>query len=260
MSRRALALFALVLAATPAARAQTITVRPGGDLSSLVGTPFDVPIIADWSGRPDKLGSFAVTLRWDAAVLRFDIGTPGSFGTLESNTDSAAFGVLKLAGANPAGATGLITLGVGRFTPLTAATTAVTLQLGDIFSSAPDFANLFGSTDVQSGLFCPARGHWGDPGCLLALERCQRARDSARRARRPGRSGERRGDRQERPARQRYRDDDGRRPTLDPSRQCACRERRQPARHSRVSVRLVGRSEQLRVRRGYGRRAAGAVR
>jgi hypothetical protein len=163
MSRRALVLFGLALAAAPAARAQTITIRPGGDLSSLVGMPFDVPIVADWGGRLDKLGSFAVTLRWDAAVLRFDFGAPGSFGTLEANTDSAAFGVLKLAGANPAGVTGLVTLGIGRFTPLTAATTAVTLQLGDIFSSAPDFANLFGSTDVQSGLFCPARGHWGDP-------------------------------------------------------------------------------------------------
>src|SRR6185503_5066901 len=67
------------------------------------------------------------------------------------------------AGANPAGATGMVTLGVGRFTPLTAATTPVTLELGDIFSASPDFADLTGSADVQSGLFCPARGHWGDP-------------------------------------------------------------------------------------------------
>lgn len=164
MIARRLVLALVVLAALPArARAQAIPVRPAGDLSSLVGMPFDVPIVADWTGRPDKLGSFAVTLRWDAAVLRFDLGVPGSFGTLNVNSDSVAFGVLKLAGANPAGATGIVTLGVGRFTPLTASTTPVTLELGDIFSAAPDFADLTGSADVQSGLFCPARGHWGDP-------------------------------------------------------------------------------------------------
>jgi len=163
MSRRALVLLALVVAAPAAARAQTIHVQPAGDLSSLVGMPFDVPIVADWTGRPDKLGSFALTLRWDAAVLRFESGQPGSFGTLQVNTDSAAQGVLKLAGANPAGATGLITLGVGRFTPLAATTTIVTLELGDIYSSAPNFANLAGTTLAQNGLFCPARGRWGDP-------------------------------------------------------------------------------------------------
>jgi len=163
MSRRALVMLGLVLAATTAAGAQTIPLKPAGDLSSLVGMPFDVPLVADWTGRPDKLGSFALTLRWNPAILRFESGAPGSFGTLQVNDDSAAQGVLKLAGANPAGATGVITLGVGRFTPLSATATTVTLELGDIYSSSPDFANLAGSTLVQNGLFCPARGHWGDP-------------------------------------------------------------------------------------------------
>jgi hypothetical protein len=161
--RRLPAVIGLLLSATSAVAAQTITVKPAGDLSSLVGMPFDVPIVADWTARADRLGSFAVTLRWNPAVLRFDGGVPGSFGTLEANTDSAAQGVLKLAGANPAGLTGMITLAVGRFTPLAASTTPVTLQLGDIFSAAPDFADLSGAASVQSGLFCPARGYWGDP-------------------------------------------------------------------------------------------------
>lgn len=165
MSRRALILLALVLAASlpVAARAQTINIQPAGDLSSLVGMPFDVPIVTDWTGRPDKLGSFAVTLRWDPAILRYESGAPGSFGTIQVNNDSAAQGVLKIAGANPAGATGLITLGVGRFTPLSAVTTVMTLELGDIYSAAPDFASLAGTTLAQNGLFCPARGRWGDP-------------------------------------------------------------------------------------------------
>ena len=163
MNRRAVAMLALLIAAPMTARAQTIQIKPAGDLSSLVGMPFDVPIVTDWTGRPDLLGSFAVTLRWDPAVLRFDLGGPGSFGSIQANTDSAVQGVVKLAGANPAGVTGMITLAVGRFTPLTAATTTLTLQLNDIASSAPSFADLSGATTVQNGLFCPARGFWGDP-------------------------------------------------------------------------------------------------
>lgn len=161
--RRLIAFLALALATASAARAQTITVRLAGDLSSLVGMPFDVPIVADWNGRPDRLGSFALTLRWDPAVLRFESGGPGSFGTIQSNTDSAAQGVLKLAGANPAGVTGTITLGIGRFTPLTVGATPVSLWVDDIASSAPNFADVSGATSFSNGFYCPARGHWGDP-------------------------------------------------------------------------------------------------
>jgi hypothetical protein len=163
MSRRALVLFALALTAAPGVRAQTITVQTAGGLSSLVGMPFDVPIVADWNGRPDRLGSFALTLRWNPAVLRFESGTPGSFGSIQVNTDSTSQGVLKLAGANPAGANGIITLGIGRFTPLAASTTAMILVVDDIYSIAPDFTNLVAFTTMQGGLFCPARGRWGDP-------------------------------------------------------------------------------------------------
>ena len=162
MSRRALVLLALAVAPL-AARAQTITVNTAGDMSSLVGMPFDVPIVADWTGRPDRLGSFSLTLRWDPAVLRFDGGTSGSFGSIQANTDSAAQGVLKIAGANPAGVVGTMTLGIGRFTPLTAATTAVALDVSELFSAAPDFTNQASGATINGGLFCPARGFWGDP-------------------------------------------------------------------------------------------------
>ncbi|MFN2570693.1 MAG: right-handed parallel beta-helix repeat-containing protein [Gemmatimonadales bacterium] len=164
MSARLLIVALIVFAAVAnTASAQTITVRPAGDLSSLVGVPFDVPIVADWNGRPDRLGSFALTLRWNPAVLRFESGGPGSFGSIQANTDSVATGVLRLAGANPAGVTGIVTLGVGRFTPLSAGVTPVSLSLNDIYASAPDFSDVSGSTGALSGLYCPARGHWGDP-------------------------------------------------------------------------------------------------
>ncbi|HEY6854501.1 MAG TPA: right-handed parallel beta-helix repeat-containing protein, partial [Gemmatimonadales bacterium] len=159
--RRAL-YFALALAGAGAARAQTVTIRPAGDLSSLVGIPLDVPIVADWTARADKLGSFALTLRWDPAILRYDGGTPGTFGQITSNTDSAPQGVLRLSGANPNGVSGTITLGVGRFTPLDTTGTTLQLQVTELYATAPTFADLIGSAAPQSGLYCAARGLWGD--------------------------------------------------------------------------------------------------
>jgi len=159
--RRAL-FFVLALAGASAARAQTVTIRPAGDLSSLVGMPLDVPIVADWTARADKLGSFALTLRWDPAILHFEGGAPGSFGQLISNTDSVAQGVLRLSGANPTGANGLITLGVGRFTPLDTTGTTLQLQVSELYATAPSFADLMGSAAPQSALYCAARGLWGD--------------------------------------------------------------------------------------------------
>ena len=47
--------------------AQQIPVRVGGMTSSFVGTAFDLPLEVDLSARSDKLGSFALTLRWNPA-------------------------------------------------------------------------------------------------------------------------------------------------------------------------------------------------
>ncbi|HYR30996.1 MAG TPA: hypothetical protein VEO93_03690, partial [Gemmatimonadales bacterium] len=151
-----------LVVAAGAARAQTVTVQPAGDLSSLVGMPLDVPIVADWTARADKLGSFALTLRWNPAVLRFESGGNGTFGTIVGNTDSAAQGVLRLSGANPNGVNGLITLGVGRFTPLDTVGTTLQLQVTELYATAPTFANLTGSAIAQNALYCAGRGLWGD--------------------------------------------------------------------------------------------------
>jgi len=160
--RRAL-FFVLALAGAGAARAQTVTIRPAGDLSALVGMPLDVPVVADWSARADKLGSFALTLRWNPAILRYDGGTPGTFGAITTNADSAPQGVLRLSGANPNGVNGVITLGVGRFTPLDTVGTTVQLQVTELYATAPTFADLIGSALPQNALYCAARGLWGDP-------------------------------------------------------------------------------------------------
>jgi hypothetical protein len=157
-------MFGLALAAllAPAAlRAQAIPVRPAGELSSLVGLPFDVPITADMTARAERLGSFALRLTWDPAVLRLDGGVAGSFGSTTVNTDSLAAGILRMAGVNPSGAAGMVTLGIARFTPISGGTTPLGLTLSELYASG-SFASLLPSAVVSGGLYCPALGRFGD--------------------------------------------------------------------------------------------------
>ena len=162
-TRRAVALlFGLsALLAPAAARGQAITAGLGGGTSSLVSQPFDVPVIVDMTARPERVGAFALRIQWNPAVLQFQIGMPGSFGDVTANQDSVAQGIIKLAGANPAGAAGLITLGVGRFVPLKADTTTLLLTFSQLYA-AGTFADLRPSLSVSNGQFCAAAGRYGD--------------------------------------------------------------------------------------------------
>ncbi len=162
MTRRVLAL-ATLLGALPVGRAvaQAIPVGTGGDVSSLVGVPLDVPFVVDMSARAERLGAFAMRIRWNPAVLRFDGGAPGSFGSTTINADSLAQGVIRLTGANPQGVTGLVTVALARFTPLVADTMTIGITLSELFA-ATIFTDLLPAAAVTSGLFCPARGRYGD--------------------------------------------------------------------------------------------------
>lgn len=144
------------------AQAQTDTIRLAGDLSSFTNVALDVPVVANWSARPDLLGSFALTLRWDPTVLSLTSLANGSFGPVVTNSDSVAQGVLKLTGANPTGASGEITLAVPRFTPLSNTNTTVQVQVGQLYTAAPGFQNVLSTAVVDNGLYCPALGFWGD--------------------------------------------------------------------------------------------------
>ncbi len=158
------ALLPLVLAAllAPAGvRAQAIAAGFGGNVSSLVSVPFDVPLIVDMTARPERLGAFAARIQWNPAVLQYQVFVNGSFGTITTNTDSTAQGILRLTGANPAGAAGLITLGTGRFLPLVADTMTMVLSLPELYA-AGTFADLRPSVTVSNGEFCPAVGRYGD--------------------------------------------------------------------------------------------------
>ena len=161
--RRVALLLALLGSGASVLVGQTVPVRLSGALSSFTGVPLDVPIEIDWAARADRLGSFTTVLRWNPAVLRLDGIGPGAFSAITLNADSALQGVLKVAGANPNGATGSVTVGVARFTPLQSTGTTITLDVRELAAAGPSFANALADAAPQNGLYCPARGYWGDP-------------------------------------------------------------------------------------------------
>jgi hypothetical protein len=143
------------------ARAQAIPVTVGAGASSIIGKDFDLPLVVDMSARSDKLGSFSVSLRWDPAVLQLITGQDGTFGPVETNEDSVANGLLLIAGANPAGVGGLVTLGVGRFRPLASDTTTFQITVHELYA-AGTFADLTPDVVVVTNQYCPGRGRYGD--------------------------------------------------------------------------------------------------
>jgi len=162
MMRRALLVAFLAAALLPLGlRAQTITAAPGGSMTSLVGMPFDVPFYLDMTARPERLGAFAARVQWNPAVLQLDGGSDGTFGNVTVNEDSLTSGVARIAGANPAGVGGLITLGALHFTPLVTQADTIHLSVTELFA-AGSFADLTPSLTTRNGYFCPARGMFGD--------------------------------------------------------------------------------------------------
>jgi hypothetical protein len=144
------------------AAAQQIPVQLGGSTSSLVGLPFDVPLQVDMSARSDKLGSFALTLRWNPAVLKFLDGQNGNFGDVKANDSAAAdSGIIRLAAANPAGVGGRVLLGVARFVPLTTAADTFKLNVTELYA-AGSFADLLPSAVWSNRAYCNALGRFGD--------------------------------------------------------------------------------------------------
>ncbi|MBI2071642.1 MAG: Ig-like domain-containing protein, partial [Gemmatimonadetes bacterium] len=142
--------------------AQTITVRVGGEASSLVGVPLAMPLEVDLRNQPDvKLGSFSLVLRWNPAVLRLDRGENGTFGDIFANEDSLPLGVARLVGANPAGVGGNVVLGVAHFTPLVDAVDTLRLSVSELYA-AGTFADLLPSATWSDRAYCTARGRFGD--------------------------------------------------------------------------------------------------
>ena len=161
--KRLLAVFAALFALAAPGRlaAQQIRVGPGGQLTSLVGVPIQVPFVVDMSGRTEKLGAYALRVQWDPAVLRLEQGQSGNFGDPQVNEDSLAFGIVKLAGVNPAGVGGVVTLASVILTPLGNDTATIHVTPTELYA-AGTFADLMPYAEVSDGLYCPARGYFGD--------------------------------------------------------------------------------------------------
>ena len=158
----ALAALAAGLAAwSTGAGAQSIPVSVGGGASAVVGTSVDVPLTVDMRGRSDKLGSFAIALRWNPAVLVLTGGREGTFGQVTVNEDSAATGLVQISGANPAGVGGLVTLVTGVFQALRTDTTTLLITVNDLYA-ATTFLDLKPSSVVTNSQYCPANGLYGD--------------------------------------------------------------------------------------------------
>jgi hypothetical protein len=150
-----------LLAAPRSLSGQSIPVSLGGQTSSLVGVDFDVPIAIDFSARSELLGSYALTVRWDPAVLQLVGGRSGAFGEVIGNDDSLATGVLLATGVNPGGLGGRVIIGVARFRPLVADTTTLRLSVEELYA-AGTFADLTSLAVASDRQFCPAFGRWGD--------------------------------------------------------------------------------------------------
>jgi Right handed beta helix region/Dockerin type I domain/Bacterial Ig-like domain (group 2) len=156
------AMIALATGAPSVAAGQGIPVTVGVGAISTGAAQFDLPVVADMSARTEKLGSFVMTVRWNPSVLQFVGGIDGTFGSLVVNEDSVTAGVITLSGANPAGVSGLVTLGVGRFQVLTNDTTTFRVSVQELFA-AGTFADLTSAAVALDRVFCGAlAGTYGD--------------------------------------------------------------------------------------------------
>ena len=150
-----------VLAAAPAAvqgQQALVGMYPAGvGLDS--GQQAAITIVADLRPGGYVLGSYQFQVTWNPAVLRYVRTTSGAFGAPTVNETAASSGTLTLAGASPAGGTGLISLAELTFEmTVSSGTSPVTVV-------APELtAVTFGSipTTGVPGDVCTSAGTWGD--------------------------------------------------------------------------------------------------
>ena len=168
-----LALSVLCALVRPVA-AQTIVAGPATtDLQGVAGDRLTMPIAVDLTGAPGiKLGSYRLSVRWKTAALKFIATGGAAFAAPVFNTDSAAQGVVKWAGANASGATGFFTLGSITFEVVSTGQ-ADTLKLAfQEMTAAETFTNLLPQLTLTGTVFCggPVWGDMNADGILQALD------------------------------------------------------------------------------------------
>ena len=151
----------LVLTAAPAAvqgQQALVGMYPAGvGLDS--GQQAAIPIVVDLRPGGFVLGSYQFQVTWNPAVLRYVRTAPGAFGTPTVNETAAATGTLTLAGATPAGGTGLLSLAELTFEMVVSSgTSPVTIVSPEL--TAVSFASI--PALAVPGDVCTSSGTWGD--------------------------------------------------------------------------------------------------
>lgn len=174
-SRRVwLAVLAAALGSVRAAGAQTVVAGPTAtDVTAAAGERFSLPIAVDLTAAPGvKLGAYRLSLRWKTSLLALVSADGGTFGAPVAFTDSVGQGVLKLAAANAAGASGVVTIANVSFRVLsTAAADTFKLAFQEL-AAAGTFADLLPGLSVTTGVFCggPVFGDLDGDGSIRALD------------------------------------------------------------------------------------------
>ena len=158
--RRAQAVLGLALVAAPLAGQAVVGIAPAATLLSQGGRA-TVPLVANMTNAGGALlGAYQLQVTFDPAVVRYVGVAPGAFGTPTVNAANAGTGTLSLAGANPAGAGGVVTLANLTFEMLVASGSSPAAIGGPTLTAAGTFAGI--AVNTVSASFCTAIGTFGD--------------------------------------------------------------------------------------------------
>ncbi|HEY6854500.1 MAG TPA: dockerin type I domain-containing protein [Gemmatimonadales bacterium] len=158
--RRARAVLGLALLATPLAGQAVVGLAPATVLLAQGGRA-TVPLVANMTNAGGaQLGAYQLQITFDPAVLRYVGIAPGAFGAPTINTANAATGTLTLAGANPAGAGGVVTLANVTFEMLVASGSSLAAIGTPTLTAAGTFSGI--AVNTVSASFCTAAGTYGD--------------------------------------------------------------------------------------------------
>jgi len=144
-----LCLLMLIVSQAVASNQIKASAIPAGTLKA--GELITVPLIADLSGLPEKLGSFTANLTWDVSVLRFvSAGGAEAFKNPVINDNRVAEGRIDIAAVNPQGASGKVQLATLQFEVIGGAGSSATIDLEfTAMAGANTFSNLMPYLDTE---------------------------------------------------------------------------------------------------------------
>ena len=158
--RRARVVLGLALLATPLAGQAVVGLAPSAILLAQGGRA-TVPLVANLTNAGGaQLGAYQMQVTFDPVVLRYIGVAPGAFGAPTINTANAGAGTLTLAGANPGGAGGVVTLANLTFEMLVASGSSPAAIAAPTLTAAGTFAPI--AVTPVAAMLCTAIGTYGD--------------------------------------------------------------------------------------------------